>query len=334
MIKKFLKILPGFIIPFILFGGVFASLLLIQKDIPQNYRLRIEKGQGLASVSQQLANDNVVYSKLAVRLSGKINGLDNNIRPGSYKIPSKASTWEIVQYLKNKRPDATTVRIIEGLRFKDMRKIINENPDLRHDTRDWSDEQLLAEIDPNAPSTHPEGLFFPESYETDQGNSDLQIYRAAYKMMQTYLNEAWDGRDKDLPYKNPYELLIMASIVEKESAHEGDRKDIAAVFRNRLEKGMRLQTDPTVIYGMGDAYQGNIRRKDLETDTPYNTYTRAGLTPTPIALPSKAALEAAAHPNQNDYLYFVAKMDGTNRSHFSKTLDEHNDAVRQYILKK
>ena len=292
MIKKFLKILLGFIIPFILFGGVFASLLLIKKDIPQNYRLRIEKGQGLASVSQQLANDNVVYSKLAVRLSGKINGLDNNIRPGSYKIPSKASTWEIVQYLKNKRPDATTVRIIEGLRFKDMRKIINENPDLR------------------------------------------QIYRAAYKMMQTYLNEAWDGRDKDLPYKNPYELLIMASIVEKESAHESDRKDIAAVFRNRLEKGMRLQTDPTVIYGMGDAYQGNIRRKDLETDTPYNTYTRAGLTPTPIALPSKAALEAAAHPNQNDYLYFVAKMDGTNRSHFSKTLDEHNDAVRKYILKK
>ncbi len=334
MFKKLLKILLGFTLPFVLFGGVFATLLLMQKDTPKDYRLRIEKGQGLASVAAQLAQDNVVYSKMAVRLAGQMNGLNTDIRPGSYKIPSKASTWEIVQYLKNKRPDATTVRIIEGMRFKDMRKVINENPDLQHDTADWSDEQLLAEIAPDAPSKNPEGLFFPESYETDQGSSDLQIYRAAYKMMQAHLDDAWNGRDKNLPYKTPYELLIMASIVEKESAHPDDRKHISAVFRNRLEIGMRLQTDPTVIYGMGDSYKGNIRRSDLQTDTPYNTYTRAGLTPTPIALPSRAALEAAAHPSDAKYLYFVAKLDGTNHSYFSTTLEEHNAAVRKYILKK
>ncbi|SSY80991.1 endolytic transglycosylase MltG [Alysiella crassa] len=336
MFKKLLKILLGFTLPFVLFGGVFATILLMQKDIPQDYRLRVEKGQGLAAVAAQLANDNVVYSKLAMQLAGKINGLDKELRAGSYKIPTKMSTWELVEYLKNKRqrPDATTIRIIEGMRFKDMRKIINENPDLQHDTADWSDEKLLAEIDPDAPSQYPEGLFFPDSYETDQGSSDLQVYRAAYKIMQQHLNEVWENRDKTLPYKNPYELLIMASIVEKETGHPDDRRNVASVFRNRLEIGMRLQTDPTVIYGMGDMYNGNIRRKDLETDTPYNTYTRAGLTPTPIALPSRAALEAAAHPHESKYLYFVAKLDGTNRSYFSTSLEEHNNAVRKYILKK
>lgn len=334
MLKKLFKILLGFIIPFILFGLVLATFLFVEKDVPQNYRLRVEKGKGLASLSQQLADDNVVYSKLVVRLAGQINGLDKDIHAGSYKIPNKISTWQIVQYLKNRRPDATTVRIIEGSRFQDMRKVINTNPDLKHDTKDWSDEKLLTAVDPDALSHSPEGLFFPESYETDQGSSDLQIYRAAYKMMQANLQEVWEKRDKNLPYKTPYELLTMASIIEKESAHEGDRRDVAAVFRNRLQKGMRLQTDPTVIYGMGDEYKGNIRRVDLEKDTPYNTYTRFGLTPTPIALPGKAALEAAAHPSEKDYLYFVAKMDGTNRSYFSTTLDEHNAAVRKYILKK
>lgn len=328
------KVLLGFLIPFILFGVALSSLLFLQKDLPQNYRVRIDKGQGLATVSQQLAQDNVVYSKFAFRLAGQILGLDKQMRTGSYKLPAKASAWEIVQHLLKQRPDATVVRIIEGMRFKDMRRVINENPDLQHDTLDWSDEKLLAAIDPNAPSTHPEGLFFPDSYETDQGSSDLQVYRAAYKIMQQQLNEAWNGRDKDLPYQNPYELLIMASIVEKETGHPDDRKNVASVFRNRLDKGMRLQTDPTVIYGMGDAYKGNIRRKDLETDTPYNTYTRTGLTPTPIALPSRAALEAAAHPNPSPYFYFVAKMDGSGRSYFSKDLAEHNDAVRKYILKK
>lgn len=152
--------------------------------------------------------------------------------------------------------------------------------------------------------------------------------------MERELKEAWDDRDAALPYNMPYELLIMASLIEKETAHEDDRRDVAAVFRNRLEKNMRLQTDPTVIYGMGSAYTGRIRKADLQRDTPYNTYTRHGLPPTPIALPSKAALEAAASPAKSDYLYFVSRMDNTGKSQFSRTLDEHNQAVRQYILKK
>ena len=152
--------------------------------------------------------------------------------------------------------------------------------------------------------------------------------------MQSRLKDAWEGRQDGLPYKTPYEMLIMASLIEKETAHEDDRAHVASVFVNRIEAGMRLQTDPTVIYGMGDAYKGKIRKADLRRDTPYNTYTRDGLPPTPIALPGKAALEAAAHPSAEKYLYFVSKMDGTGLSQFSHTLNEHNAAVRKYILKK
>lgn len=152
--------------------------------------------------------------------------------------------------------------------------------------------------------------------------------------MQRRLNEAWAGRQDGLPYKNPYEMLIMASLIEKETGHEADRDHVASVFVNRLKIGMRLQTDPSVIYGMGAAYKGKIRKADLRRDTPYNTYTRGGLPPTPIALPGKAALDAAAHPSGEKYLYFVSKMDGTGLSQFSHDLTEHNAAVRKYILKK
>ena len=221
-----------------------------------------------------------------------------------------------------------------GARFDQMRRIIDNTADIAQDTRGWSDEKLMAEVAPDALSSNPEGQFFPDSYEIDAGGSDLQIYKIAYRKMRENLQEAWDDRQSGLPYKNPYEMLIMASLIEKETAHEDDRAHVAAVFVNRLNIGMRLQTDPTVIYGMGDAYKGRIRKADLQRDTPYNTYTRSGLTPTPIALPGKAALEAAGHPSDEKYLYFVSKMDGTGLSEFSHNLSEHNAAVRKYILKK
>ena len=220
------------------------------------------------------------------------------------------------------------------MRFAQMRRIINQTADLKHDTAGWSDEKLLKEIDPEAGYPRAEGLFAPDSYELDAGSSDLQLYKLAYRTMQKNLNQAWEERQSGLPYKTPYQLLTMASIIEKETAHENDRRHVAAVFVNRLNIGMRLQTDPTVIYGMGDAYNGRIRKADLQRDTPYNTYTRNGLTPTPIALPGKAALEAAAHPSSEKYLYFVSRMDDTGLSQFSHTLDEHNAAVRRYILKR
>ena len=311
----------------------FAALLFAPKTRPEPYRLKIGSGQGIFAVGSRLEADGVIYSRHVLTAAAYLTGTHNKLRGGSYKLPQTASTWQILQKLKRGDTDTVTIRIIEGTRFAQMRKIIDNTADLQHDTAGWSDERLLKEIDPEAPAAHAEGLFAPDTYETDTGGSDLQIYRLAYRTMQNNLAAAWDERQSGLPYKTPYELLTMASIIEKETAHPDDRRHVAAVFVNRLNSGMRLQTDPAVIYGMGDAYAGRIRKADLQRDTPYNTYTRSGLTPTPIALPGKAALEAAAHPSAEKYLYFVSKMDKSGKSQFSHTLDEHNAAVRRYILK-
>lgn len=315
-----------------------AALPFVLMFVPKNngdaYRLVIEKGQGMSAVSQKLAQENQIFSRHVLLLAAYLNGSQHQLMAGSYRLPAQLSVWDLVQKLREQRPDTVRVQILEGMRFAQMRRIINQTQNIRHDTLNLSDEALLQKIAPDAPSSNPEGLFFPDSYEIDANASDIQLFELAYKNMQRELQAAWDKRDTSLPYKTPYELLIMASLIEKETAHEEDRRDVAAVFRNRLAIGMRLQTDPTVIYGMGDAYQGKIRRADLQRDTPYNTYTRNGLTPTPIALPSRAALDAAANPSSSKYLYFVSRMDGTGKSQFSHTLDEHNAAVRQYILKK
>jgi len=297
MLKKLLKWLAVFLTAF---AAVVAALLFVPKDNGKPYRITITKNQGISSVSRKLAQDGIVYNRYVLVAATYVMG----------------------------------VQILEGARFAQMRRIIDNTADIAHDTRGWSDEKLMAEVAPDALSSNPEGQFFPDSYEIDAGGSDLQIYKIAYRKMRENLQEAWDDRQSGLPYKNPYEMLIMASLIEKETAHEDDRAHVAAVFVNRLNIGMRLQTDPTVIYGMGDAYKGRIRKADLQRDTPYNTYTRSGLTPTPIALPGKAALEAAGHPSDEKYLYFVSKMDGTGLSEFSHNLSEHNAAVRKYILKK
>ena len=318
----------------LLSAAVFAALLFLPKTNPQTYRIKIENGQGIAAVGNRLAKDDIIYSRHVLVGAAYMLGVHNRLQSGSYKLPQKVSAWQILQKLKKAESDTVTVQIIEGMRFAQMRRIINQTADLKHDTAGWSDEKLLKEIDPEAGYTRAEGLFAPDSYELDAGSSDLQLYKLAYRTMQKNLNQAWEERQSGLPYKTPYELLTMASIIEKETAHENDRRHVAAVFVNRLNIGMRLQTDPTVIYGMGDAYNGRIRKADLRRDTPYNPYTRNGLTPTPIALPGKAALEAAAHPSSEKYLYFVSRMDDTGLSQFSHTLDEHNAAVRQYILKR
>jgi UPF0755 protein len=207
-----------------------------------------------------------------------------------------------------------------------MRAVIDAHPALRHETRELSDAQILERL--GAQERHPEGLFFPDTYLFARGSSDLDLYRRAYDSMRKRLDDAWAARAPNLPYKSPYEALIIASIVEKETGQASERPMIASVFVNRLRKGMLLQTDPTVIYGMGLAFDGNIRKRDLQTDTPYNTYTRVGLPPTPIALPGAGSLMAALAPASSDALYFVARGDGT--SQFSNSLPEHNRAVNQY----
>lgn len=331
MLKKMLK---WFAVFFVAVAAVFAALLFVPKDNGKAYRIKIAKNQGISSVSRNLAQDGIVYNRHVLVAAAYITGAHNKLKAGSYRLPSNISAWGVLQKIRSGRPDAVTVQIVEGSRFATMRKIIDNTPDIEHKTRSWSDAELMQAIAPDALSSNPEGQFFPDSYEIDAGSSDLQIYQTAYQTMQRRLNGAWEDRESGLPYKNPYEMLIMASLIEKETAHEDDRAHVASVFVNRLNIGMRLQTDPTVIYGMGSAYKGKIRKADLQRDTPYNTYTRSGLTPTPIALPSKAALEAAAHPSNEKYLYFVSKMDGTGLSQFSHNLEEHNAAVRKYILKK
>ena len=315
-------------------AGAYAALLFAPKDTGKPYTLRVSKGQGMAAVSRRLADEGIVYSRWVLLSAAYFDGSHDKLKDGSYRLPARLSAWEVLQRLKSETPDTVRVQIIEGMRFSQMRRLINQNPDIRHDTAGWSDEQLLNAVASDIPYRHPEGLFFPDSYEISMNSSDLQIFQAAHKAMNQALDQAWEGRSDDLPYQDRYQLLIMASLIEKDTAHAEDRGNVSSVFRNRLRKNMRLQTDPTVIYGIGDAYQGKIRKADLQRDTPYNTYTRNGLPPTPIALPGRAALEAAAHPADSDYLYFVSRMDGSGKSQFSRTLEEHNAAVRQYILKK
>ena len=224
------------------------------------------------------------------------------------------------------RVEQSDITIVEGFTFSQIRQNLNTTNTLLHETVTLSDDEILKRI--GASEKQAEGLFFPDTYNFATGSSDLAVLKRAYQLMHQHLQENWDKRDPNLPLNSPYEALILASIVEKETGQAIDRPMIAGVFINRLNKKMLLQTDPTVIYGMGAKFDGNIRKRDLQTDTPYNTYTRAGLTPTPIALPGLASIQAVLHPAKTDAIYFVARGDGS--SYFSSTLVEHNNAVNRY----
>ena len=223
-----------------------------------------------------------------------------------------------------------TLTFVEGITFAEMREQLENNNALKITLKGLSNADVLKRI--GAVEGNPEGLFFPDTYQFSAGTTDLDLLRKSYRMMQQKLTEAWAQRDAGLPYKDSYDALIMASIIEKETGKADERPLIGSVFTNRLRIPMRLQTDPTVIYGMGQRYDGNIRRRDLTADTPYNTYTRDGLPPTPIAMPGWNSLLAAVKPAQSDKLYFVAKGDGSH--YFSRSLDEHNRAVAKYQLGK
>ena len=218
------------------------------------------------------------------------------------------------------------IRLIEGWTFAQFRAALNESADLRHDSVELDDAQILVQLD--VPEEQPEGLFFPDTYLFARGSSDMAVLRRAYRGMQRHLKTEWEARNASLPYRTPYEALIMASIIEKETGLAAERDMIAGVLVNRLRIGMRLQADPTVIYGLGDAFDGNLKKKHLLEDGPYNTYTRAGLPPTPIAMPGLASLKSALRPAKTDSLYYVSRGDGS--SHFSRNIDEHNRAVSKY----
>ena len=286
----------------------------------------IEPGSGAHAAGQQIADAGVPIEPLLFNLLARLSGKSGKIKAGSYELKPGTTPLRLIDQLARGEFAQETLTIIEGWTFRQMRQAMAAHKGLKHDTAELSDVALMAKISPEYKA--PEGLFFPDTYLFAKGASDLQIFKQAHTMLMTHLREAWDKRDPALPYKTPYEALTMASIVEKETGQKSERAMIAGVFVNRLKIGMLLQTDPSVIYGMGNKYEGKIRKRDLETDTPYNTYTRAGLPPTPIALPGVQSLTAALAPAKTGALYFVARGNGT--SQFSDNLPDHNRAVNQF----
>lgn len=256
-------------------------------------------------------------------------GKDKAVKAGTYSVEAGVTPLGLLDKLERGEVVQVEVAFGEGWTFSQIRQALDQHPYLKHETRGLSDAEIMRRM--GAPDVPAEGRFFPDRYRIAKGASDLEVLRTAYRTMQRNLEAAWSSRKDGLPLATPDELLILASIVEKETGHAMDRAAVAAVFLNRLQAGMKLQADPTVIYGMGEKFNGNLRRADLETDTPFNTYTRAGLPPTPIASPSLASLQASVDPADSDALYFVSRGDGS--SHFSRTLDEHNRAVTKYQLR-
>lgn len=286
----------------------------------------IAPGSSLRGAMRQVAAAGVPVQPLGLEALARLSGKGRRIKAGTYLLKPGTSPSGLVGQMARGEFLQVSLAVIEGWTFRQMRQAIAAHPGLKQDSAALSDTELLARVAPGF--THAEGLFFPDTYRFAKGSSDLQVYRQAHALMMKRLEEGWATRAPDLPYKTPYEALTMASIVEKETGAEAERPLIAGVFVNRLRRGMLLQTDPTVIYGMGEAFQGDIRKRDLQSDTPYNTYLRAGLPPTPIALPGAAALAAALHPAATDALYFVSRGDGT--SHFSTNLNDHSRAVNKF----
>lgn len=289
----------------------------------------IEPGSGMRQVARQLTDAGIDSWPGALVLLARVTRQANGIKAGSYEVEAGVTPLVLLTMLTRGDVSQAELALIEGWNFRQFRAALDRHPDLRHDSAGLSDTELLTRI--GADASHPEGQFFPDTYLFSRRSSDLEVLRRAHRQQQKILQREWGKRAEGLPYPTPYEALIIASIVEKETGQAADRPMVASVFINRLRSGMLLQTDPTVIYGIGPAFDGNLRKRDLQTDTPYNTYTRPGLPPTPISMPGVAALRAVLNPPSTEYLYFVARGDGS--SAFSRTLAEHNRAVARYIRK-
>ena len=286
----------------------------------------IASGSSLRAAIGQMREAGVNVQPSLLLLLARVQGADTSIKAGSYSVQEGVTARQLLDKLIRGKVTQGDMTLIEGWTFRQWRARMAAHPDLRGDSRGLSEVEIARRLGLAYPSL--EGWLFPDTYLFDKQSSDLDLMARAVRAMERQLAAAWAGRADGLPYRSPYEALIMASIIEKETGREADRELIAAVFVNRLRLGMPLQTDPTVIYGLGEAFDGNLHKRDLQSDTPYNTYTRRGLPPTPIAMPGLASLQAALHPASSKALYFVARGDGS--SHFSYTLDEHNRAVNQY----
>ncbi|MBI2311356.1 MAG: endolytic transglycosylase MltG [Betaproteobacteria bacterium] len=286
----------------------------------------VKQGASLRTVAYGLQEAGALEEPWTFIVLGRVLRQAGNLKAGNYEISEAQSPRQLLAKFTEGDVIKGAITFLEGWTFRQMREVLDTHPRIRHDTAGLPDQELLARIGIAQPSA--EGWFFPETYFFATGASDLSILRRAHQLMQRQLASAWSARASDVPLADPYQALILASIVEKETGFPGDRDRIAGVFVNRLRIGMMLQTDPTVIYGLGEKFDGNLRKRDLLSDGPYNTYTRAGLPPTPIAMPGQASLLAAVRPARTTALYFVARGDGS--SQFSDNLADHNRAVERY----
>lgn len=288
----------------------------------------IQSGTSLSGIANALAERGIISDPSLFLWMLRFDSLDTKIKAGEYVLRSGMTPRAIALSFVSGKVKQYPFTLVEGWRFKQLMVALNANSNIKHELKGKTPEQIMASL--GHPGEHPEGRFLPDTYHFPARSTDTMFLKRAYDAMKKVLNEQWQNRQADLAIKSPYEALILASIVEKETGVASERKQIAGVFMRRLKKNMRLQTDPTVIYGMGDSYTGNLQKKDLKKDTPYNTYRRSGLPPTPIAMPGKAAINAVLHPEESEMLYFVAKGDGSH--FFSSTIDAHNEAVKKFQI--
>lgn len=286
----------------------------------------IRPGSALRSATRQIVGAGVPMAPWKFNLLARLSGRDRAIKAGSYQVSAGVTPWDILRKITLGDFTQSEIVFIEGWSFRQIRSALDVHADLRHDTAGMPGAQVMERV--GEPGIEPEGQFFPDTYLFGKGESDVAVLARAHRAMRKQLQSTWQQRASALPFSSPYEALTLASIVEKETGQDGERSMIAGVLVNRLKLGMKLQADPTVIYGMGERFDGNLRKRDLLKDTPYNTYTRAGLPPHPIAMPGAASLLAAVNPANTQALYFVAKGDGTHQ--FSRSLEEHDRAVAKF----
>lgn len=323
----------------ILAGSLIAGWIGIDVQSFKSQSLRIahpgmtytvEPGAGLRKIAEDLTRMGVIDHPNYFVFLGRWLDYAGRMQTGEYALEPTLTTESLMQRMVKGEVVQYSLTVIEGWTFRQLLQALLNQKGIKPTLSGLSPAEVMARL--GHEGVHPEGRFFPETYLFPGNTTDVDFLKRSMKLMDERLAKEWESRDPAVPYKTPYEALIMASIVERETGVSHERPDIAGVFVRRLRQGMRLQTDPTVIYGMGDLFDGNLRRQDLLTDTPYNTYTRAGLPPTPIAIPSGDAIHAALHPATSSSLYFVAKGDGSH--YFSSTLQEHNAAVQRFVLKK
>ncbi len=324
MLKRIIWLFIAFLIAL---SAVSANWVL--RPLPmqgQTVDLSIEPQTPVRGIAKAVAQAGIDVNSDVLFLFFRLSGQSRALRAGSYEMTQGDTALDLLRKLTRGEESLKAISLIDGWTFRQFRAALAKAEGLKHDTKGLSDDELMAKL--GMPGVAPEGRFFPDTYTYGKGSSELHVMQRAANAMTKQLAAAWGQRQPDIQIKTIDEALILASIVEKETGRESDRTTISRVFHNRLGLGMPLQTDPTVIYGMFDSFDGNLRRADLRTDHPWNTYTRKGLPPTPIAMPGRNALKAAVQPAPSNALYFVAKGDGT--SHFSATLDEHNAAVNRY----